>query len=201
MTHMPNSTRRGFLGMIAVGGAMAVTPAHAMTAGEASAAIRRAVDEVLGIISSGRPPAQMYAAFAGVFQRHADVDAIARSALGPAARQMDAASFARFRDAMTGYIARKYGRRFQEFLGSRIEVGAARPLKSFWAVESTAYLNGRSPMQVEWHISDKTGQPRFFNLIIEGVNMLASEREEITAMLARRKGDMAALIADLQQAG
>ena len=53
------------------------------------------------------------------------MDAIARSALGPAARQMDAASFARFRDAMTGYIARKYGRRFQEFLGSRIEVGAA----------------------------------------------------------------------------
>ena len=201
MTHMPNSTRRGFLGMIAAGGALAVTPAHAMTAGEASAAIRRAVDEVLGIISSGRPPAQMYAAFAGVFQRHADVDAIARSALGPAARQMDAASFARFRDAMTGYIAGKYGRRFQEVLGSRIEVGTARPLKSFWAVESTAYLNGRSPMQVEWHISDKTGQPRFFNLIIEGVNMLASEREEITAMLARRKGDMAALIADLQQAG
>ena len=102
---------------------------------------------------------------------------------------------------MTGYVARKYGRRFQEFLGSRIEVGAARPLKSFWTVDSTAYLNGRSPMRVEWHISDKTGQPRFFNLIIEGVNMLASEREEITAMLARRKGDMAALIADLQQAG
>ena len=201
MTHMPNSTRRGFLGMIAAGGALAVTPAHAMTAGEASAAIRRAVDEVLGIISSGRPPAQMYAAFAGVFQRHADVDAIARSALGPAARQMDAASFARFRTAMSGYISRKYGKRFREFIGSRIEVGGARQVKSFWSVGSTAYLNGRSPMQVEWHVSDKTGQPRFFNLIIEGVNMLASEREEITAMLARRKGDMAALIADLQQAG
>ena len=56
-------------------------------------------------------------------------------------------------------------------------------------------------MQVEWHISDKTGQPRFFNLIIEGVNMLASEREEIGAMLARRKGDLNGLIADLQQAG
>lgn len=198
---MPNSTRRGFLGLIAGGGVLAVTPARAMTAGEASAAIRRAVDEVLGIISSGQPPAQMYAAFAGVFQRHADVDAIARSALGPTARQMDRASFAQFRDAMTGYVSRKYGRRFQEFLGSRIEVGAARPLKSFWAVDSTAYLNGRSPMAVEWHVSDKTGQPRFFNLIIEGVNMLASEREEISAMLARRKGDMGALVADLREAG
>ena len=184
-----------------MGGVMAVTPARAMTADEASATIRRTVDEVLGIINSGRPPAQLYAAFEDVFAQRADVDAISRSALGPAARQLDAGSFGQFRDAMTGYIARKYGRRFQEFLGSRIEVGAARPLKSFWAVDSTAYLNGRSPMEVEWHISDKTGRPRFFNLIIEGVNMLASEREEIGAMLAQRRGDLGALIADLHQAG
>lgn len=201
MTHMPNSTRRGFLGLVAMGGVMAVTPARAMTADQASAAIQRSVDEVLSVINSGQPPAQLFAAFERIFTQRADIDAIARSALGPTARQMDAGSFAQFRQAMTGYIARKYGRRFQEFLGSRIEVGAARPLKSFWAVRSTAYLNGRSPMEVEWHVSDKTGQPRFFNLIIEGVNMLASEREEIGAMLARRRGDVGALIADLQRAG
>lgn len=198
---MPNSTRRGFLGLITVCGVMAVTPARAMTADQASAAIQRSVSEVLGVINSGQPQAQMFAAFETIFVQRADLDAISRSALGPAARQLDAATFAQFRQAMTGYIARKYGRRFQEFLGSRIEVGQARPLKSFWAVSSTAYLNGRSPMEVEWHVSDKTGQPRFFNLIIEGVNMLASEREEISAMLARRRGDVGALIGDLQQAG
>lgn len=199
---MPNSTRRGFLGLIgAAGGAIAVTPAWAMRAEDASAAIRRAVDEVLAVIGSGQPPAQLYAAFESIFARRADVDAIARAALGPAARQLDQATFAAYRGAMTGYVSRKYGKRFQEFLGSRIEVGAARPLKSFWAVDSTVYLNGRSPMRVEWHVSDRPGEPRFFNLIIEGVNMLASEREEVAAMLARRRGDVGALIADLQKAG
>ena len=117
-----------------MGGVMAVMPAHAMNANQASAAIQGAVDEVMGVINSGRPPAQLFAAFEKIFTQRADIDAIARSALGPAARQLDAGSFAQFRQAMTGYIARKYGRRFQEFLGSRIEVGAARPLKSFWAV-------------------------------------------------------------------
>lgn len=198
---MPTETRRGFLGLIALGAVAVATPARAMSGGEATAAIQRAVDEVFAIINSGAAPAQMYRQFEGVFERHADVDAIARAALGPAARQIDKGTFAAFRAAMTGYIARKYGKRFREFIGSRIEVGAARPVKSFWSVGSTAYLNGRSPMQVEWHISDKTGRPRFFNLIIEGVNMLASEREEINAMLARRKGDVKGLIADLQNAG
>ena len=56
-------------------------------------------------------------------------------------------------------------------------------------------------MEVEWHVSDKSGKPAFFNLIIEGVNMLATERAEIAAMLAARKGDIAVLTADLRGAG
>lgn len=198
---MPIETRRGFLGLIAAGAVLVATPVFALSGGGATASIQRAVDEVYAIIHSGAAPAQMYREFEGVFNRNADVDAIARSALGPTARKIDPATFAEFRTAMTGYIARKYGKRFREFVGSKIEVGSAKPVKSFWSVSSTAYLKGRSPMQVDWHISDKTGQPRFFNLIIEGVNMLASEREEIAAMLARRKGDVRALIADLRQAG
>ena len=80
-------------------------------------------------------------------------------------------------------------------------MGAARPLKSYFAVRSTAYLNGRAPMEVEWHVSDKGGGIRFFNIIIEGVNMLASERSEMSAMLAQNRGDLAALTAALRQAG
>ena len=198
---MPINTRRGFLGLIAGGAALVAMPAYAMTGAEAKAAIQRASDEVYAIINSGAAPAQMYRQFEGVFARHADIDAMARSALGPAARQIDQRTFAEFKSAMSGYVARKYGKRFREFIGSRLEIGEARQLKSFWSVGSTAYLNGRSPMQVDWHVSDKTGQPRFFNLIIEGVNMLASEREEIRAMLARRKGDVNGVIADLRQAG
>ena len=159
------------------------------------------MDEVFAIINAGSPPAEMYRRFEGVFTRHADVDAIARSALGPAARGVDPATFGRFKQAMTGYIARKYGKRFREFIGSKMEVTDARPVKSFFAVTSIAYLKGRSPMEVEWHVSDKSGQGRYFNIIIEGVNMLASERAEIGAMLARCKGDIAALTADLQKAG
>lgn len=197
---MPNETRRGFLGLIALGAVAIATPARALTADQATAAIQTAVNEVFAIINSGASSAQMYSQFEGVFTRHADVDAIARSALGPTARQVDKGTYAEYRTAMTGYIARKYGKRFREFIGSRVDVGGAKQVKSFWSVTSTAYLNGRSPMNVEWHISDKTGQPRFFNLIIEGINMLASEREEISAMLARRKGDMNGLIADLRAA-
>ncbi|HRO14211.1 MAG TPA: ABC transporter substrate-binding protein [Paracoccus sp. (in: a-proteobacteria)] len=201
---MPIDTRRGFLGLLAACSAAAIlpaAPARALTQGQATALVQQAVDEVYAVINSGRPAARMYRDFEGIFVRHADVDAIARTVLGPAARQVSAAQFAAYAQALQGFVARKYGKRFREFIGGRIEVRGARQLKSFWAVDSTAYLSGQSPMAVEWHVSDRSGRPRFFNLIIEGVNMLATEREEIRAMLARNRGDIAALTAALQQAG
>jgi phospholipid transport system substrate-binding protein len=49
-------------------------------------------------------------------------------------------------------------------------------------------------------VSDKSGKNLFFNIIIEGVNMLASERTEVGAMLDKRKGNIDALITDLKTA-
>lgn len=175
--------------------------AWALDANQASALIDKALGEVYRVINAGHPSARMYREFEAIFARYADVDVIARSALGPAARQASPQALAAYTQAFQGYIGRKYGKRFREFIGARIEVTGARPLKSFFAVTSVAYLNGRAPMEVEWHVSNKSGRDKFFNIIIEGVNMLASERAEIGAMLARRQGDVAALAADLRQAG
>lgn len=199
---MPQTDRRRLLVLFAGAAALVpLRPALALDAGGAQALIQGAVDEVYPIINSGQPPARMYPQFEAVFARYADVDIIARTVLGPAARQASAAEFAAYREAFQGYIGRKYGKRFREFIGSKIEVGDARPLKSYYAVNAVAYLNGRAPMQIEWHVSDRSGHVRFFNIIIEGVNMLASERAEMAALLARHKGDLGALTATLRQAG
>lgn len=203
---MPNDTRRGFLGLI--GAAVACTavrgfaiPAFALDTTQARDFIAESLDQVYAVINSGKAPDAMYRDFETIFARYADVDTIARSALGPAARAASAQEFAAYRQAFQGYIGRKYGKRFREFIGSRIEVQEARPLKSFFAVNSVAYLNGRSPMLVEWHVSDKSGQLRYFNIIIEGINMLSTERTEITARLRAAGGDLGALTADLSRAG
>ncbi|WCR14337.1 ABC transporter substrate-binding protein [Paracoccus seriniphilus] len=193
--------RRHMLLLTGAAVALGARPAAAMTADSARSLIQNAVDDVFAIINSGQPPAQMYQHFERVFARYADVNIIARSVLGPAARQVSAAQFASYKAAFQGYIGRKYGKRFREFIGSQIKVEGARPLKSYYAVDAVAYLNGRAPMAIEWHVSDKSGQVLFFNLIIEGVNMLASERAEMAAMLARRKGDVAALTEELKRAG
>lgn len=202
MTHMPNKfSRRGMLALLAGGAVLSVTPALALGTDAARALIEKSLGEVYAVINSGQPPARMYQDFEAIFARYADVDVIARSALGPVARGLPAAEFAAYRTAFLGYIGRKYGKRFREFIGSKIEVQDARPLKSFYEVRSVAYLKGRAPMEVLWHVSDKSGKSLYFNIIIEGVNMLASERSEIAALLAKSGGDVGRLTEALRAAG
>lgn len=202
---MPNSphflSRRAVTAGLVAGGALAVLPnnAAALTVDQAKSLIDKAVADVNQIINSGKSQNAMYPAFEKVFSRYADVPTIARSALGPAARSASKAQLSAFTKAYQGYISRKYGRRFREFIGGRIEVKEARAIKSYFEVISTAYLQGEAPFDLRWHVSDKSGKNLFFNIIIEGVNMLASERTEIGALLDKNGGNLDALIAQLQE--
>lgn len=199
---MPNDlplTRRAFGLAMASGLGLALLPrgALALTVDEARGLVDKTVANINAIINSGRSEGAMLREFEKLFAAYADVPTIARSALGPAARSASKAQLSAFTKAFQGYISRKYGRRFREFVGGRIEVTGAREVKSFVEVISTAYMQGEAPFEVRWHVSDKAGKSLFFNIIIEGVNMLASERTEIGALLDQRGGDLDRLIADM----
>ena len=195
-------TRRSFGAGLAAGtGFLAFAlPVRALTVDQARSLIDKAISEVNAIINSGKSEQQMYGDFERIFVTYADVAAIARSALGTASKTATPAQMAAFTAAYQGYISRKYGRRFREFIGGKIEVTDAKPYKSYYEVISTATLQGQPPFDLRWWVGDKSGRQLFFNIIIEGVNMLASERTEVGALLDANGGDMAKLIATLKTA-
>jgi len=194
-------TRRAFLALsAAAAGTLAAAPALAMTVAQARALIDRVVEEINAVINSGRPERAMYDEFEAIMARHADVPGIALTALGAARRQASAAQQREFIAVFRGYIARKYGSRFREFIGGRLEVQRVRDLGSRIEVETTAFLRGEDPFEVTFVVSDRSGRQAFYNMYIEGVNMLALEREEIGRLLDRRGGNIDAMIRDLRRA-
>lgn len=207
MVSMMNSalnsiSRRAFCaGLIAAGALLAAPRAFALTTQEAANLIGRAVNDINSVINSGKSESAMYRDFETIFRRYADVPTIARSALGPPARSASSAQMNAFSDAFTGYLARKYGKQFRDFIGGEVKVTGARTVKSFQEVQATANLRGQSPFAVSFMVSDRSGSDKFFDLLIEGISLLKSERAEIGAMLDKRRGNIDALIADLQRAG
>ena len=190
--------------MTTVAGGLALTlapPTMALNAGEARSLVDRLTAEVISVINSGKPEAAMFPEFERIFAKYADVPIIAQTTLGVAWRSASASQRTAYVQAFRGYMARKYGKRFREFIGAEITVTGSRPEKSFYVVDSIVKLSGQSPFEVNWLISDKSGKDLMFNLIIEGINMLRSEREEIGLLLDQSGGNIDRLIAQLRTAG
>ena len=201
---MPSKlTRRRLLGAgLATTTALALPlPALALNDATARALIDKVVAEINRVIASGKPLGSMISDFERIFRTYADVNIIAQSTLGADSRRASAAQMRAFTDAFRGYIARKYGKQFRQFVGGRIEVQGVRQVKSWHEVISTVYLRGEAPFEVRFLVSDRSGRDLFFDMLIEGVSLRLSERTEIGAMLDARRGNIDALIQDLRSAG
>lgn len=198
-----NLNRRHFIATGLSAAAITTLPngALALTDARARALVDRVVADINRVIGSGKSQSAMISDFERIFSRYADVNVIARSTLGADSRRASNGQLRAYTAAFKGYVARKYGKRFREFIGGRIEVHKVRKVKSWHEVISTVQLRGSSPFDVRFLVSDRSGKDLFFDMIIEGVSLRLSERTEIGAMLDRRNGNIDALISDLKSAG
>ena len=191
--------RRSFL--LGLTSTMVAGPAFALDKARATQLVDRLVAEINRTINFGGSEAKLFRAFENIFAQYADVNIIARSALGPAARSASSSELSAFILAFRGYIARKYGKRFQEFIGSEIVVKGTKNRGKFFEVDASVRLKGITPFEVSFRVSDRSGENLFFDIIIEGISLLSSERVEIGALLDARNGNVARLTRDLVNLG
>ncbi|MGJ8545918.1 MAG: MlaC/ttg2D family ABC transporter substrate-binding protein [Sulfitobacter sp.] len=181
--------------------ALSSVSAFALTSDEATGFITRLVADIDAVIASGKSETQMIRAFEGLFLRYADVNIMAQYALGADGRAASASEKSKFAKAFAGYISRKYGKRFRSFIGGRIEIKGTRKIKAGYEVRTIAHLRGEAPIEVIFLVSDKSGKGQFFNMFIEGVNLLLTERAEIGSLLDSNGRDIGALTVQLSKAG
>ena len=197
---MPSNllNRRGFIATGLAGLASTALPAFAQTEASAKALVVKVVEDINRVIASGKSESAMIRDFEKIFVQYADVPIMARYVLGADGRSASPSQLKQFTKAFQGYISNKYGRRFREFIGGEVTVRNARKIKAGYEVRTSVKLKGSSPFEVTFLVSDKSGKDRFFNMFIEGVNMLLTERTEIGAMLDARGGDLNRLIKDMK---
>lgn len=175
-------------------------PASAMSQADAEKLINSLTNDIFRVINSGKPEKSMFRDFEKLFVKYADVPIIAKTSLGVARRSASNSQIKAYTKVFQGYMARKYGKRFREFIGAEIKVISSTKAKRGYEVRTNVTFSGKKPFIVDWKVSDASGRDKMFDLIIEGISMLRLEREEIGAMLDRRGGDLDKLIAHLKTA-
>lgn len=194
---MPVFSRRTVLGSLAALPFVA-RPALALSEASARALVDAAVAEINAIIAAGGSERSMITKFGRFFDRYADESYIAAYAMGPDARRATNAQRSAFSKAFGEYLTAKYGRRFREFIGGTVIVQRAKTVKNWVEVDTIVQLAGQAPFNVTFFVSDRTGKSLVFDMRIEGISLLVSERAEMTALIDQNRGDLDAMIAALR---
>ena len=192
-----NKTRRfvmmSFLGIAG----LYAPPVFAFKKSDAEKLIKNLTNDVLGAVNEQKSEDIMFSRFEEIFSKYADVPLIARKALGPTWRGASKAQRSAYVSAFRGYMARYYGKRFEEFLGSEIIVSNSRKTSGGFLVGSNIILKDGSSYQAQWHVIDARGKYLMYNLFLEGVSVLSDVRVQIGSMLDKRAGSIDRLIEHL----
>jgi len=192
-----NKTRRfvmmSFLGIAG----LYASPVFAFKKSDAEKLIKNLTNDVLGAVNEQKSKDIMFSRFEEIFSKYADVPLIARKALGPTWRGASKAQRSAYVSAFRGYMARYYGKRFEEFLGSEIIVSNSRKTSGGFLVGSNIILKDGSSYQAQWHVIDARGKYLMYNLFLEGVSVLSDVRVQIGSMLDKRAGSVDRLIEHL----
>ena len=200
MTQVSRRKATGLIGAALATFTVAPTQAAALDTASAKKLVDALVGDINRVTASRKSEQAMYKDFKRIFAKYGDTSYIAAYAMGNDGRRASGAQKKKFSAEFQTYISRKYGARFREFIGGRLEVKSVRPVKSWFEVTTTAFLRGEAPFTVTFLVSNRTGRDKFFNMFIEGINLLLTERTEIGAMIDRRGGNLDKMIADLRTA-
>lgn len=201
MNNAPITRRFILLSGAAFGVATAATPSFAISKSSAEGLVNSLVRDVLAAINAGGSASSKFKKFEQIFAKYADVNIIAQKALGPAWRSANAAQRKAYVSAFRGYMARTYGKRFDEFRGAKVDITRSKKVSGGYLVSTNVKLKSGSPIQTDWHVVDARGRDKMYNLFIEGVSVLTDVRTQVGSMLDARGGNIDKLTAHLKTAG
>ena len=175
-----------------------VSPSYSLEKVKAENLIRNISYEVNKVISSGIDEDTVIFELEHIFKKYADTDIMALTTLGATRRIASPSQLEEFKKAFQIYFLNKYARRFRELRDGKISIVSSRSVKSSVEVKTRIRLIDWAPFEVIWLVSDRSGEVKIFNIIIDGINLLSSERTEIGVMLDNRKGNIDVLSSDLR---
>jgi len=183
-------SRRSAIFSLAGSTALLGMPAFALSKAEAEELINQLSNDVLSAINAQSSRDELFEKFEKIFANYADVFLIARKALGPTWRSANKTQRSAYVSAFRGYMARYYGKQFEEFIGAKIIIDKSRKTSGGYLVDSKIIFKDGSNYLAQWHVVDARGKFLMYNLFLEGVSVLSDVRIQIGSMLDKRGGSI-----------
>lgn len=183
---------------------IAAPAAHAQADTDAAMSFaQNLADEIMAdVVHAKVSLKQKQDAFHRIFISAINIKSTARFTLGRYARTATDAQMDEYAKALTDNIIFTWTERFNNYAGETIRFESARPgERGEVYVHSTLDIpNTEKDVEIIWRITkNKKDELKLADLVVEGVSMLMSYRNEYTSVLQQNGGDIPKLIETLKQ--
>lgn len=172
-------------------------PAQADSA-QAVAFVSKLADEmIIDVLSTQKPMTEKLELFRTKFQSALDLKSIGQFVSGVYWKKATPAEREAFLNAFMDFATKSWADKFNMYHGQKITFSGTRPAQKGQLYVDSAIQNN-PPVQVIWRLREKDGGYKIVDIVVEGVSMAMSYRNEYSSFLQKNNGSLAALTRELE---
>lgn len=186
----------------------AQTPPSAATTGESeklsaeSLFIQGLGDKAIYLLANKQfTPEERDAEFKKLLQETFDLNTIARFVIGRSWRSATEEQQKEYMHLFEALVIKTYSDRFALYTGEGFKVRSSTPEgeKDTVVNSDITHPDGTPPTSVTWRVRQKDGKLGVIDVIVEGVSMSVTQRQEYASVIQRNGGDINALLDLMRQ--
>ena len=168
---------------------------HAAVSAEPVAFIDNLANHTLRILAEHLPAAESEQRFKALLLENFDMPRISRFVLGRYWLTASSQEKEEIQDLLPDYVARSYSKRFANYSGETVKVTRSRPVREDTTVVSSQIVNpsGTPPVSAEWWVVRTGDDFRIIDVVVDGVSLVLTLRQEFVAVIEQRGGGVSTL--------
>ena len=130
-----------------------------------------------------------------------DIDGIGRYTLGSYKNKITDSQMVEYKILFRQYFLKSFASRLAEYSNPEIQVVSKKKLSEKYTLVSSILVatEQRPEVKIDWRISTKNpNNPLIMNLVIEGLSLARTQKEEFSSIIQSKDGDINAIFSTLR---
>ena len=173
-----------------------------LEAKEPSALITEIVNEASIILSSSDPVESKIIKLNNIAERNVDIDGIGMYTLGKYRKSLNEDQKLKYKKLFKSYFLKSFSSRLVDYSDPKISVISEKKLNDNYTIVNTLLeATSKNPeIKIDWRIYTKNpGRPLIRDLIVEGLSLARTQKEEFKSIIQNNDGDINYLFKSLEE--
>ena len=160
------------------------------------------VNEAASVLKSADPVESKIIKLNDIAERSVDIDGIGMYALGKHKKTMSDEQKTKYKKLFKSYFLKSFSSRLVDYTDPKINVVSQKVInKKYTIVNSILEATSKRPeVKIDWRIYTKNpDKPLIRDLIVEGLSLARTQKEEFNSVIQNNDGDLNALFKNLEE--